>query len=212
MPETKIGFFPDVGSMYHLKSIDGNIGLFLALTGNAIGAEDMLYCGLAEYLVRKDKKEHILSEMRTALDMQNGDAHDCVQNVLEVYKPGSDINKCKLAINKPAIEKVFSGRNVEDIMEAASDQDGMVGEGLASMLANSPLSMAVAYRYFRKCDLNTFDDIIEQDFILATNFARGRDFYVGIRAAVIDKDKSPAWESNTVKDVSVDEVKSYFTA
>ena len=33
MPETAIGFFPDVGASYFLSKLDNGIGLFLGLTG-----------------------------------------------------------------------------------------------------------------------------------------------------------------------------------
>ena len=36
MPETKIGFFPDVGASYYLSHLDGKIGAYLALTGTSL--------------------------------------------------------------------------------------------------------------------------------------------------------------------------------
>ena len=212
MPEAKIGFFPDVGSMYHLKSLDGNLGLFLALTGNAIGGDDMLYCGLAEYSALKEEKNTIITTLQTALDTaEEGNLHESSREVLEVYKPTIGTGKCRLSENRAIIEKVFSGSGVTDIMTMASNQEGLVGEGYKSMLTNSPLSMRLAYDYYDREDLQSFDDIIRQDLILATNFAKGRDFYEGIRAAVIDKDKSPAWEVSALNEVSTEDLSAYFT-
>lgn len=36
MPETKIGYCPDVGASYFLSRIDGEIGTYLGLTGDII--------------------------------------------------------------------------------------------------------------------------------------------------------------------------------
>lgn len=36
MPETKIGFFPDVGASYFLPRLDGCIGTYLALTSETL--------------------------------------------------------------------------------------------------------------------------------------------------------------------------------
>jgi len=36
MPETKIGYAPDVGVNYYLAQLDGSIGAWLALTGQEV--------------------------------------------------------------------------------------------------------------------------------------------------------------------------------
>jgi 3-hydroxyisobutyryl-CoA hydrolase len=36
MPETKIGFAPDVGSNYYLSQLDGYIGAWMGVTGQSV--------------------------------------------------------------------------------------------------------------------------------------------------------------------------------
>ena len=36
MPETKIGYFPDVGASYFLSRLDGELGTYLALTAEPL--------------------------------------------------------------------------------------------------------------------------------------------------------------------------------
>lgn len=36
MPETKIGFAPDVGSQFYLAQLDGAVGAWLAVTGETL--------------------------------------------------------------------------------------------------------------------------------------------------------------------------------
>ncbi len=211
MPEAKIGFFPDVGSMFHLKSLDNNIGLYLALTGNMITANDMLYCGLAQYTADRDSHNEILSGLQTALADSAKGEHESVISVLNNYKRLTERSECELEKNRGTIAKVFSSSSVSDIINMASEHGGIIGAGYQSMLINSPLSMKIACEYYQREDLKSFDDIIKQDLILAMNFARGRDFYEGIRAAVIDKDKFPIWEARTLEEISMDTVGSYFT-
>ena len=43
MPETKIGFFPDVGGSFFLSRMDGEVGTYLALTGARLHGIDVLY-------------------------------------------------------------------------------------------------------------------------------------------------------------------------
>lgn len=213
MPEAKIGFFPDVGIMYHLKLLDRRIGLYLALTGNVIDANDMLYCGLAEYLLPKGGEDKLFSELQTVLaTADTAGAAEVVETVLKAFKPSGGEEGSRLRKNVDAIEKVYSGSCVEGIIEASSACGGMVKDGYDSMLKNSPISMRVANMYYHRQDINRFDDIIAQDLILARNFVRGRDFYEGIRAAVIDKDRAPAWEIRHIDEMSENDLEWYFSA
>ncbi|MFE0427113.1 3-hydroxyisobutyryl-CoA hydrolase, partial [Streptomyces sp. NPDC058953] len=51
MPETGIGFVPDVGGTYLLARAPGGTGTHLALTGLPVGGADALLCGLADHFV-----------------------------------------------------------------------------------------------------------------------------------------------------------------
>jgi 3-hydroxyisobutyryl-CoA hydrolase len=42
MPETKIGYFPDVGGSYFLSRLDGEIGTYLALTSDSVRGRAVL--------------------------------------------------------------------------------------------------------------------------------------------------------------------------
>lgn len=63
MPETGIGFVPDVGGTYLLGAAPGELGTHLALTADAVGAGDALLCGLADHFVPSQS----LAELTTAL-------------------------------------------------------------------------------------------------------------------------------------------------
>lgn len=43
MPETKIGYCPDVGASYYLSRLDGEIGTYLALTGTSLEGRAVLF-------------------------------------------------------------------------------------------------------------------------------------------------------------------------
>lgn len=42
MPETKIGYAPDVGANYFLNRLDGELGAYLALTGETLEGRAVL--------------------------------------------------------------------------------------------------------------------------------------------------------------------------
>lgn len=41
--ETGLGYIPDSGSSYFLSRLSGELGTYLALTGNPLFAEDLMY-------------------------------------------------------------------------------------------------------------------------------------------------------------------------
>jgi enoyl-CoA hydratase len=47
----------------------------------------------------------------------------------------------------------------------------------------------------------SFEDCIQQEYKLACYFCESHDFYEGIRAAVIDKDKKPHWNPDSLDKV-----------
>jgi 3-hydroxyisobutyryl-CoA hydrolase len=42
MPETKIGFFPDIGASYFMSRLDGELGTYLALTAEQLKGREVL--------------------------------------------------------------------------------------------------------------------------------------------------------------------------
>ncbi len=46
MPETKIGYAPDVGANHFLSRLDGEIGTYLALTGSPVKGRAVLWVPL----------------------------------------------------------------------------------------------------------------------------------------------------------------------
>src|SRR5699024_1517946 len=55
MPETGIGYFPDVGGSYFLPRLPHHIGFWMGVTGQHINAADSLAVGLADNYVTTDQ-------------------------------------------------------------------------------------------------------------------------------------------------------------
>jgi enoyl-CoA hydratase len=68
MPETGIGFFPDVGGTYFLPRCPGEVGTYLGLTGDRLHAADCLYAGIGTRQVPADS----LSALEDALSALPG--------------------------------------------------------------------------------------------------------------------------------------------
>ena len=68
----------------------------------------------------------------------------------------------------------------------------------------------VTMEHLRRAVGEDFDTVIARDFGLAQHFLRGQDFYEGVRAAVINKDRQPRWQHTRLADVTESEIAAYF--
>lgn len=201
MPEVGIGFFPDVGSIYTLSRCPRKAGYWLGLTGAAIGAADMLPLGLATHYISADQFPAALEQM---VEIEDPEFLDTLSGA-----PGGA--GAKLVPHLAMIEKVFSAGRMGDIIEALHREGGDFAIETEKIIATrSPTSLKVTLAYLGKMHDVPFDTVTAMDYRLAIRFTQGHEFYEGIRAAVIDKDKAPRWQPGTLDEVSDDIIESYF--
>jgi enoyl-CoA hydratase len=71
MPETGIGYFPDVGATWLLSHAPGESGTYLGLTGEPIGAADAIFSGLADLCVPSANIAALVSALATSRSESN---------------------------------------------------------------------------------------------------------------------------------------------
>lgn len=202
MPEVGIGLFPDVGSMYSLTRCPDHAGAWLALTGETIGAADMLHFGLATHHIADDQFASIL----TALE-QGGDPN----TILHGFTSAPDLSHSRLIGNTAEMNAFFGGENVEGIVAALqAAATPFARAALKTIAGRSPTSLKLTHRYFQKMTGADFDTVTAMDFRLAMHCMLGHEFYEGIRAALIDRDKTPRWNPARLEDVQGDVIENYF--
>jgi enoyl-CoA hydratase len=207
MPETGIGLFPDVGATRFLNHCPGHIGRYLGLTGVRLNPADALYCGFATHLMHRDDIEALLDEL-------TGD-HVAVEAVLSRF--GAAPDPPPLALLQPAIDRCFAGDTVEAILEAlAADTEAggvharWAAETRSDLLTKSPTSLKITLRQLtigRDYDL---DAALALEYRLTQHVMAGHDFYEGIRAMLIDRDRKPQWRPVTLAEVSESIIDGYF--
>ncbi len=204
MPEVGIGFFPDVGSAYHLLRAPGHLGRYLALTGASIGGAAMAAAGLADYFMSSDRKENLLAALSDAGDAQDAIAALGTAPILPTDERVSGKNLERVAA-------AFSHPDIPGIRKVLAEEGSPFAlETLALIESRSPTSVMVAAEHLRRAQGEAFDAVIARDFVLTQRFLERNDFYEGIRAAVIDKDRNPEWQPASIEDVSPQDAASYF--
>lgn len=183
MPETGIGFFPDVGGAYFLPRCPGQIGLYLGLTGARLKAADCYHMGIVTHYVPSVR----LDELRTAL----AEAHD-VKAVLDRFH--MDPGPAPLAVHRDTIDRCFSAAVFDGVLAAlAAEGEGFAADTLAAIQAKSPNAVKVAFEQIRRGGRLDFDACMRMEFRLSQVYAPAADFIEGIRAVIIDKDGKPVW-------------------
>ena len=187
MPETAIGFIPDVGATYFLSRLPGALGTYLGLTGHRLTAADAVYCGLAT---------HLVADLTGLLDRLS--RHDgAVDEVLRVFTTLDGASEpASLAPHRREIDRCFGAPSVAEIRGRLAESDSDWSRTAeAALSAASPQSLEVTMaalmagkqQNLRSC-LQTELDIVDQ--LITTH-----DFIEGVRAALVDKDRSPRWSN-----------------
>ena len=200
MPETGIGLFPDVGGSWFLPRMPGEIGMYLALTGERLKTADCLYSGVATHFVPGSQTEALIAAL------ESGTAPDLVLRSFAEHS-----GHAAIADNREAIDRTFSEGSVDGI-SAALDADGgdWARATKATIRKKSPTSQKITFRQLREGRHLSFDDCMRMEFRMVNRIIAGHDFYEGVRATIIEKDNTPEWQPADLAQVSADDVAAYF--
>lgn len=202
MPETIIGFFPDVGGLWFLSRSPGEIGTHVALTGLPVGGDDAIALGMADVLVPSADQDRVLEALR------QDPALDAV-GVAALVGPQPDGSG--LAEHRGWIDECYAGDDAAVILDRLRRHPSPDARAAgATLAARSPHSVAVTLEALRRAASMDVSEVLAQDAVLGHVFARHPDFAEGVRAQLVDKDRSPRWTHASVADVSRAEVLTAF--
>ncbi|MEU2061249.1 enoyl-CoA hydratase/isomerase family protein [Streptomyces sp. NPDC013455] len=200
MPETGIGFVPDVGGTRLLALAPGELGTHLALTGAHIGAGDALLCGLADHYVPAAALPALVAEL----------AASPLPDVLarHVQPPP----RGELAERREWIDACYAAGTVEEIVRRLRDHGGPDAKETAeTLLGRSPTALKATLAALRRArSLGSLEQVLDQEYRVSCAFLRTPDLVEGIRAQVIDKDRAPRWSPATLAEVTDADVDRFF--
>lgn len=206
MPETGIGLFPDVGATHVLPGCPGRTGVFLGLTGERVKAADCVYLGLADAVVRSERIPALLDSLVAG----DGSTAAIDAAIAAHAEPAGD---APLAAHRAAIDRCFAHPTVEAIVEALAAEGTEWADGVrAGLLRLSPTSLKVTLAALRRGAGQDFEDGMVMEFRLSQSCMAGNDFYEGVRALLLDKDRTPRWQPATLDLVDAALVERHFLA
>ncbi|MEU1471366.1 enoyl-CoA hydratase/isomerase family protein [Streptomyces sp. NPDC005761] len=204
MPETGIGFVPDVGGTHLLGAAPGELGLHLALTGDMVGAADALLCGLADHYVPSGE----LPALLTALDACT--TAEAVVGTAERYAGTAPVPE--LAGHREWIDACYAADTVEEIVERLEGCGVPAAKQAASTIrAKSPTALKVTLAAVRRARrLECLEAALDQEYRVSSTAFTRPDLVEGVRAQIIDKDRSPRWSPAELAEVTDEEVARHF--
>lgn len=192
MPECGIGLAPDVGGTLILARAPGRLGEYLGTTAYRMGPGDAILAGFADYFIDEADWPDLIAALET-----NGDW----EAIDRAAKPAPD---APLAGMCDRIDANFGGETFRDIVTALRhDGSDWCNDTLKALDRNAPLAMAAAVELVHRARMrDSIEHALTNEYRFSHRVAAQGDFQEGIRALIVDKDKSPAWGKDAIDSVT----------
>lgn len=218
MPETNIGYFPDVGGTFFLSRLDGQLGLYLGLTSERLKGFDAMYAGVATHYVpshripdleaRLSELHNNVSDAKVSLhDLINGAINDFAEDFPAGYKFSLGGEKREI------IDSCFSHNTVEEILAALSAHPSeFAKQTLDTITKRSPTSLKVTLAAIRGAKSVDIKGALTREYHIAEHFMHSPDFVEGVSALLLTKpSRKPEWKPATLNEVADSTVASFFS-
>lgn len=199
MPETRIGFTPDVGGTWLLAHAPGRFGEYFALTGSTMDGADAVHLGFADHFVPSDR----LDALREALAYRADPTGP--SEIVLLFDETPDPSRLPAA--QEWIDDAFSAPTVVAIVERLRAQSRADADAAADLLETlGPTALVVTLDAVREArELPGLRAALEGEYRRVLWFVnRHPDLVEGIRAQVVDKDRNPRWDPPTLAQLEPD--------
>jgi len=194
MPECAIGLVPDVGGTLLLARAPGRLGEYLGVTGHRMNASDAMLAGFADYFIPEAEWPGLTETL-----IETGDWS-------AVAALARDPEDGPLMAMRAQVDAHFGADTPSDILASLPDDDWGMATAKA-IRSGSPLSASCTIELVRRArESNDIRTALQQEYRFTSRSASEGDFVEGIRAAIIDKDRTPRWQHARVEDVSAETV------
>jgi 3-hydroxyisobutyryl-CoA hydrolase len=210
MPETTIGFFPDVGASFFLPRMPGAVGTYLALTSEKLKGVNVFYAGVATHYIHSTalpSLERRLAELRFKDYDSLSERLRLIDSTIEEFCTGLPHDEPMLIQGevRNAIDRCFGKTSVPEIIAALKAEEGepknWAEKTLATLHQRSPTSVYVTLRQMQLGRNWSISETFEREHQIAAKFMSHPDFTEGVHALLIRKDGKPVWKPASLEDV-----------
>ena len=200
MPETRIGYSPDVGGTHLLGRAPGRLGEHFGLTAAEMGAGDAILAGFADFCVAVDTLDDVVATLPDLAGLSAADVGAALEVLHASPAPAATL---AIAADRPWIDAAYAAETVDAILDRLDElPHAGAARAAASIRANSPLATEAALQAIRAARADDhLEEAMRREHRVAAYLMAHPDLPEGIRAQVIDKDRNPAWSPETAAGV-----------
>ena len=218
MPEVTIGLYPDVGASWFLNKVSNNTGLFLGMTGAIFNAVDALNIGLANVAIKSSVKSDVISSLSNVQWQTNNENYELLDKALNKFVQQSEQAFASITSNvvehQAIIKQLTNFDNGADIYQAIlalDTESDWLQRAQAKLRKGSPLSALIIYQQLLISKDFTLEQCFASELNLSLRCCQYPEFSEGVRALLVDKDKSPRWQYENINDIPAERLAWFFT-
>jgi len=206
MPETRIGFFPDVGATGWLfTKCPRGYPEFLALTGYEMVGSECVRLGLATHLIPSSKLSSVVRILKGHAAQLSRVKSEAVHELSALIEPLSQRDIPRKSAMDAWVDTYFSGKNSLSEMLSSLSQcrlEHELCEGVFERLSErSPTALVLTLMLLRHNDGQPLDEVFHADRKAARFIINHPDYREGVRARLLDKNDKPRWKPDAVHKV-----------
>lgn len=204
MPETRIGFFPDVGSTgWMFTCCPKGYPEYLGLTGYDMQGLECVRLGFATHFISCDRVPE-LTDLLESVRLEDTQNRQVTGKAL--LEKISDLLDFHIPDRFPMdawVKEYFSGKtDIRDILASLSkcgDQEDRCNEVFASIAERSPTALVLTLKLLRYNEGRSIADVFSTELKAAKYMSRHPDYLEGIRARLVERDNNPHWQPDRIE-------------
>jgi enoyl-CoA hydratase/carnithine racemase len=218
MPETRIGFVPDVGASHFLSVMPAELALYAGMTGATLSGADAVRLQLADLCVPADWLASV--DERLQRMPHDGEPLDALRAVFE--PPCNIVPHAPLEPLTPLILRHFDRRSGVERIVATLRQDlereprrearQWLQTTCDALTSLSPTMLLVTREALLRGRQMTLAECFRMELGIVKRAIDEGDFREGVRAQLIDKDRQPRWSPATLAEVRPERVRHFLAS
>ena len=203
MPETRIGFFPDVGSTgWMFVRCPEGYPEYLGLTGYDMTGKECVRLGFATHFMQSGYFSRLV-DMLEKEPVAGGQSKQRIYH--QLLKKVSGILDFNIPAN-PALDEwvkeYFAGKSdLREILASltkCNEQAAHCNDVFKSIAERSPTALGLTLRLLRCNEGRSLEEVFATELKAAKFITRHPDYMEGVRARLVDRDDNPKWNPDRI--------------
>ncbi|MCF8086253.1 MAG: enoyl-CoA hydratase/isomerase family protein [Desulfohalobiaceae bacterium] len=208
MPESRIGFFPDVGATgwLHRKCPPG-YPEFLGLTGYELRGRECVRVGLATHCLPASRLGELISDLGSMETGRTDPAGEALKERIRsrvgalALDPGEDRDMDAWVRDYFAdLERLG---DLSGSLRQCSTATELCNHVFRELEERSPTALVLTLMLLRRNKGRDLQEVFHTDLRAAELMLSHPDFLEGVRARIMDKDQQPRWRPSSIEDAGL---------